>query len=213
MASALLNKRRFSLISRLRAKLCHPQTPGGDAKVSFSAGLEIHKILAAGDSVSWDLSVSAELLAELDRPRHRRERDAVPGRGGGGRECGRVKSIDTHIHVVNTQDSGGTDRKRPRTVPPFDGPILERANSIRKEMESSGIEYALCMPRWNNADNDPLGIDETLELAAKVPGLHAIGIADPTKTLQRHLDRVEDILKKGTDQGIQGLSRLPPPRS
>ena len=64
-------------------------------------------------------------------------------------------------------------------------------------MEAAGIESALCMPRRGNKDDDPLGINETLEVAAQVPGLHAIGIADPTKTDQGHLDRVEDILKKG----------------
>ena len=109
---------------------------------------------------------------------------------------GMVKSIDTHIHVVNLRIPGVPD-KMGQDDTPFDGPILDRASSIRKEMESSGIEYALCMPRWNNEDSDPLGINETLELAAKVPGLHAIGIADPTKTLPGHLDRVEGILKEG----------------
>lgn len=112
------------------------------------------------------------------------------------REGGMVKSIDTHIHVVNHRIPGIPNKMAPDGTP-FDGPILERASSIRKEMESSGVEYALCMPRWNNEDNDPLGINETLELAVKVRGLYAIGIADPTKTLPRHLDRVEDILKEG----------------
>ena len=107
-----------------------------------------------------------------------------------------VKSIDTHIHVVNPRIPGVPD-KMGQHDNPLDVPIQDRASSIRKEMESSGIEYALCMPRWNNEDNDPLGIGETLELAAKVPGLHAIGIADPTKTLPGHLDRVEGILKEG----------------
>jgi len=112
------------------------------------------------------------------------------------RECGRVKSIDTHIHVVNTRLPGLPKKAAPDGTS-FDCPVRKRADSIRKEMESAGIEQALCMPRWDNADDDPLGINETLELAEEVPGLHAIGIADPTKTHQGHLDRVEDLLKKG----------------
>ena len=112
------------------------------------------------------------------------------------RECGRVKSIDTHIHVVNIRLPGIPKKAAPDGTS-FDGPVRKRADSIRKEMESAGIEQALCMPRWDNADDDPLGINETLELAVEVPGLHAIGIADPTKTHQGHLDRVEDLLKKG----------------
>ncbi len=141
---------------------------------------------------STGLGVAASVAGCSESP-SRRKGDQVREAG---QEGGRVKSIDTHIHVVNARIPGVPKKVAPDGTS-FDGPIPERANSLRKEMQSSGIEYALCMPRWNNADDDPLGINETLELAVEVPGLHAIGIADPTKTLQRHLDRVEDILKEG----------------
>jgi predicted TIM-barrel fold metal-dependent hydrolase len=108
-----------------------------------------------------------------------------------------VKTIDTHIHVVNARLPGVPTKAAPDGTSLEEKDIHKRASSIIKEMTAAGIDYALCMPRWNNAEDDPLGIKETLELAAIVPGLHAIGIADPTKTRKRHLDRVEDLLKKG----------------
>jgi predicted TIM-barrel fold metal-dependent hydrolase len=114
------------------------------------------------------------------------------------REGGRLKSIDTHIHVVNPRIPGVPEIAAPDGTSFDERDIRKRAKSISEEMKSSEIEHALCMPRWDNADGDPLGINETLELAAMVPGLHAIGIADPTKTRKRHLDRVEEILKKKT---------------
>ena len=135
------------------------------------------------------------------------------GPGKGVAAGGRNGEIHRHAYPRRQPQASRRTAEWPRGCTPFDGPILERASSIRKEMESSGVEYALCMPRWNNEDNDPLGINETLELAVKVRCLYAIGIADPTKTLPRHLDRVEDILKEGEIVGIQSLSGLLPLRS
>ncbi len=104
--------------------------------------------------------------------------------------------IDTHIHVVNTRIPGVPQKEAPDGTP-FDGPIEARAKAIQKEMDAAGIEHALCMPRWDTNDDDPLGINETYQLAEKVPSLHPIGIADPTRTERGHLDRVEDLLKRG----------------
>jgi predicted TIM-barrel fold metal-dependent hydrolase len=113
-----------------------------------------------------------------------------------------VKTIDTHIHVVNPRVPGVPSKKAPDGTP-FTDCITKRAASICREMKSSGIEQALCMPRWENSEEDPLGINETLALAAEVPGLHAIGIADPTKIHRKHLDRVEAVLKKGRVKGFK----------
>jgi predicted TIM-barrel fold metal-dependent hydrolase len=47
---------------------------------------------------------------------------------------------------------------------------------------------------WNAAPDDPLGVAETLTLARAVPGLFAIGVADPTRGDADHLRRVESVL-------------------
>jgi predicted TIM-barrel fold metal-dependent hydrolase len=108
-----------------------------------------------------------------------------------------MKIVDTHVHVVNPRIPGV-----PKIIAPdgtaLDGRVDKLADCIRAEMKSAGIEHALCMPRWENSDEDPLGINETLGLASRVPGLHAIGIADPAKIRQKHLDLVDAIVKKGT---------------
>jgi predicted TIM-barrel fold metal-dependent hydrolase len=50
-------------------------------------------------------------------------------------------------------------------------------------MKASGTTHALGMGRLDAPADDPLGISGTLRLAALVPGLHAIGVADPTKII------------------------------
>lgn len=106
-----------------------------------------------------------------------------------------MKIIDTHIHIVDTRLPGVPLKQAPDGTA-FDADIKTRAEAIRKEMEAAGIEHALGMPCWDAGDDDPLGVSETLELAREVPGLHAIGIADPTRTDPAHLERVEDLLRR-----------------
>jgi uncharacterized protein len=128
-----------------------------------------------------------------------------------------LKTIDTHIHVVNTRlpgspkkgtpggtafgvvDEGppGVPDKRAPGGTPFDETLEKLASEIKNEMQAAGVEQALCMPRWQNSADDPLGINETLLITSRVPGLHAIGIADPTRTEKDHFARVERVLRQG----------------
>jgi predicted TIM-barrel fold metal-dependent hydrolase len=64
-------------------------------------------------------------------------------------------------------------------------------------MGVAGVEHALCMPKWKITEDDPLGIAETLEIASLTPGLglHPVGFADPTRTDEGHLRRVDEALK------------------
>ena len=57
--------------------------------------------------------------------------------------------------------------------------------------------------------DDPLGVDGTLAVARLVPGLHAIGVADPTRGGDAdHLRRVEAVLAAGRVRALEGLPRL-----
>src|SRR5262249_25942698 len=58
-------------------------------------------------------------------------------------------------------------------------------------MQSAGVTHALAMGSWQAGDDDPLGVAVTLRLADLVPGLHAIGVADPTRNDAHHLRRLE----------------------
>jgi predicted TIM-barrel fold metal-dependent hydrolase len=51
------------------------------------------------------------------------------------------------------------------------------------------------MGSWNAGETDPLGIYRTLEVAIQVPGMHAIGVADPTRTEPEHFRKVEALLE------------------
>lgn len=100
--------------------------------------------------------------------------------------------IDAHIHVVPPRLPG---------VGPLDpllnGPAEAVAAELRHQMQQAGVSHALAMGAWRGNDDDPLGIAGTLRVAALVPGLHAIGIADPTRTDADRLRRVEAQLTTG----------------
>jgi uncharacterized protein len=102
--------------------------------------------------------------------------------------------IDAHIHVVppNLPGTGSlhpTLRYAPELV----------AQAVREQMAAAGVEHAFAMGEWRITDADPLGVNRTLQLAAAVPGLHAIGVADPSKDPadQAHFRRVESALATG----------------
>lgn len=104
--------------------------------------------------------------------------------------------IDVHIHVVDTKLPGVLLEGHPE-IPPFDGPPDRLAAFLRREMQAAGVEHALGMGGWGAPPEDPLGIAGTLRLAALVPGLHAIGVADPTREDPEHFRRVAAALATG----------------
>lgn len=117
-----------------------------------------------------------------------------------------LKIIDAHIHVVDPRLPGVPLKSGPAPeYVPFDEQDKTRvARAIRDEMAAAGITQALCMPRFDNGPDDPLGVNETLMVAALVPGLHTIGIADPTRTHKGHFDRVRQVLDEGKVKAFKG---------
>jgi predicted TIM-barrel fold metal-dependent hydrolase len=60
------------------------------------------------------------------------------------------------------------------------------------------------------SDDDPLGVAATLQLARRVPGLHAIGVADPLRTDADHLRRAAEVLAGGQVKALKAyLGYLP----
>jgi predicted TIM-barrel fold metal-dependent hydrolase len=115
-------------------------------------------------------------------------------------EGARVKAIDIHIHAV----SPGLPGEKP--MPEELRQIMEAAPEVlarhlRAEMERAEVAIAFGMGRWNGDKNDPLGIEGTLRLAALVPGLRAIGIADPTRTDADHIGAVERQIERERQGG------------
>lgn len=101
--------------------------------------------------------------------------------------------IDAHIHVAPPNLPGvgslsGTLRMRPEAV----------AAALRQEMKAAGFTHVFAMGEWNVGGDDPLGIRRTQTTAEFVPGLHAIGICDPTRGDDtEHLRKVEGELAAG----------------
>jgi predicted TIM-barrel fold metal-dependent hydrolase len=106
--------------------------------------------------------------------------------------------IDTHIHVVRPGLPGVGSLS-----PLLEGQAEVLASRLGAEMQQAGIQQALAMGCWNTGPDDPLGVANTLALARQVPGLHAIGIADPSRNDAEHLRRVSQVLATGQVRGLK----------
>lgn len=107
--------------------------------------------------------------------------------------------IDCHVHAV-PPNLPGTGPLAPLLRQP---PSVVAAE-LRREMQTTGVTAAFAMGSWDNPPDDPLGIDATLAVAEQVPGLRAIGVADPTKTDADHFRRVEKLLAAGRVVALKG---------
>lgn len=94
--------------------------------------------------------------------------------------------IDMHIHIVNPQLPGV------KTLPDFlAGPVQEKAKLLQEEMQQSGARKLCGMGHLGGIDDDPLGVQSTLQVSEYLPELYAIGVADPTRTDTDHLQKVD----------------------
>lgn len=104
--------------------------------------------------------------------------------------------IDVHVHVVHDHVQG--DKPAPgRADALLDEPPDVVAVRLRKEMAAAGAAIILGMGRLEAPADDPLGINGTLRVATLVPGLRAIGAADPKATDEAHFQRAEAQLASG----------------
>ena len=97
--------------------------------------------------------------------------------------------IDTHIHVVPPRLPGVGSLS-----PLLDAAPAVLAGELRRQMQAAGVTQALAMGCWNAPPDDPLGVSGTLAIARMVPGLLAIGVADPSRDDPEHLRRVQSAL-------------------
>jgi hypothetical protein len=106
--------------------------------------------------------------------------------------------IDMHLHAVHPRLPGV--RVFSALV---DGPPTLAAAGLQQEMAEVGVTQALGMGCLSDDPEDPLGIEGTLRIAALVPGLFPIGIADPRKTGDEHLAAVEAQLRSGQVKALK----------
>jgi uncharacterized protein len=107
--------------------------------------------------------------------------------------------IDTHIHVVPPNLPGVGPLS-----PLLDLGAADVTAALRREMQAAGVTAALAMGNRGGGDDDPLGVSGTLAVARGVPGLHAVGVADPERTDPGHLRRVEAALATGRVKALKG---------
>ena len=106
--------------------------------------------------------------------------------------------VDTHVHVVPPGLPGL--HAFPAVL---DEAVATVAAAVRAELAASGTVEALAMGVLPDDPDDPLGVATTLRIADRVPGLHAIGVADPRRGDPAHLDRVEHQLRQGRVKGLK----------
>jgi predicted TIM-barrel fold metal-dependent hydrolase len=106
--------------------------------------------------------------------------------------------IDAHLHVVPPQLPGAGPLS-----PLLAGPAQAVAATLRGQMQAAGVSQALAMGCLSATPDDPLGVAGTLEVARRVHGLHAIGVADPTRSDAEHLRRVEAALATGQVKALK----------
>ncbi len=107
--------------------------------------------------------------------------------------------IDAHLHVVPPRLPGVG------SLSPLLGESADVvAAALGREMRAAGVGHALAMGCWGGAADDPLGVADTLRIASAVPGLHAVGVADPTRIDRDHLDRAEAALAAGRVRALKG---------
>jgi predicted TIM-barrel fold metal-dependent hydrolase len=100
--------------------------------------------------------------------------------------------IDAHIHVVPPNLPG---------VGPLSSGLRASvenvARVVREQMLAGGFTHALAMGSFETTSTDALGIERTLAIAEYIPGLYAIGAANPQRTDSEHLQRAEAQIQAG----------------
>lgn len=122
--------------------------------------------------------------------------------------------IDTHFHLVNPRLPGvpesipAPDKKT--QLAPFDPATNPKgaqqlAKVIEQEMKAAEVGQALCMPRHEVSDKDPLGIKEVEGMVSVVQGvkLHPVGFIHPERFDRDHLALVEGVLKQGKVKALK----------
>jgi predicted TIM-barrel fold metal-dependent hydrolase len=106
--------------------------------------------------------------------------------------------IDAHIHLVppNLPGVGSLN-------PVLEWPLEARATTLRQEMQAAGVTAVLAMGSYSRKEEDPLGIAATLRLGQLTPGIHAVGIADPTRTDAEHFQRIDAVLATGQIKALK----------
>ena len=113
--------------------------------------------------------------------------------------------IDTHIHVAPPRLPGvGT------LNPILEEPVTLRIEALRREMQTAAVRQVLAMGCWNTPADDPLGVAVILQVARTLPGVHAVGLADPGRTDPEHLGLAEAVLASKQVCALKGyLGYLP----
>jgi uncharacterized protein len=107
--------------------------------------------------------------------------------------------IDAHIHVVPPNLPGVGPLS-----PGLRASVDNVARVVREQMLAGGVTHAAAMGAWDAGSDDPLGVTRTLQIARSVPGLFAIGVADPAKTDCGHLRAAADQIAAGRVVALKG---------
>ena len=106
--------------------------------------------------------------------------------------------VDAHIHVVPPNLPGVGPLS-----PGLRASVENVARVVREQLLAGGFTHAAAMGCWDAGPDDPLGVNRTVQIAEGVPGLYAIGVADPTRVDAEHLKRSEAQIRGGRVVGLK----------
>ena len=107
--------------------------------------------------------------------------------------------IDAHVHVARPNLPGAGSLS-----PLLDAGAENVAAALRDEMRAAGVRHVLAMGSCLTTPDDPLGVDGTLAVARQVPGVYAVGVADPTRGADpEHMRRVEAVVASGRVRALK----------
>ena len=107
--------------------------------------------------------------------------------------------IDMHIHVVPPMLPGVGPLHRSLQQSPE-----KVAAVLRDAMHAGGFTAAFAMGQYSTLVEDPLGVASTLRIAERVPGLYAIGIANPERNEPEFMNGVEEAIANGRVIALKG---------
>src|SRR5262245_64030297 len=106
--------------------------------------------------------------------------------------------VDAHIHVVPPNLPGVGPLS-----PGLWASVENVARVVREQMLAGGFTHAAAMGAWDAGPDDPLGVYRTIQIADGVPGLYAIGVANPTRNDPKHLRTAEDQIRGRRNTALQ----------
>jgi len=156
----------------------------------------LDRVMFGSDQMSWPhaISLSIEYLNSLEFLSDQDKRDILYNNAARFlrlkehskqeiivNEKTKIAAIDTHAHVIRALEHYSKVSESEKKL--YSLSVKEKAKFLLREMSKAETAMMFLMGKIDSSADDPLGIQENLEIGALIPGIKVIGAADPRKGL------------------------------